>query len=844
MRKFLASESNIFRDIVEQASEFSIMLLDEEGQIVLWNAGARAIFGYAADEVIGRHFSLLFIPPDRERGRPADELERARREGRAEDTRWHLHKSGRWIFVDGVNMPLRRDDGTIFGFTKISRDVTERQRTERRLAAQLALTNILSEDAPSELIARRVMQTICENLGWDIGALWEIDTDVMRCIDHWRAPHVDAAGARNLCDPHVRMPRAMGLVGEVWESGKATWIPNLEERSGLPRAEQAARAGIRSAFAFPILARGKVSGVMEFFSATEREPEQALLPIMTLIGAQIGDYFERRKTQEALRLSEERYRVVSDAAPDAIFTIDEASVITFCNPAVKQMFGYEPSELIGQPLETIIPERLREEHRRGIERYLRTRKRHITWNGVELPALHRDGHEFACEISFGEWRSDGHTIFTGFARDVTERNATLEHERQARAEAEAARAQLERRAEEEASFRHLASALTGAVEMTEVLYEITNRATHVTRADGVYVERIVMIGHTKLVEVVSAAGRGTPPRGLRVAFPGSMTEEIVEGGAPVILADINRFGRSMAPYLADTCANCEVLVTPLIAEKETLGALVLLNSATSGRHFGEGDIVRARTLGDLASLALRRVHLLEDEREAKEKAEAAVRVRDETLGIVSHDLRNPLTKIALSADLLAEATREEQPELVANIRNSARQMQRLIQDLLDVARLEAKRFTIQASAVDALAILREVCDSHANIAQQKQQTIVCQAPPSLPPICADRDRLAQVFGNLLGNAIKFTPERGTITVEAHDTGRAVEFVVRDTGPGIPEADLKRVFTPYWQAKKTAHMGAGLGLAIVRGIVDAHGGEVWADNLPSGGAAFTFTIPVA
>jgi len=107
---------------------------------------------------------------------------------------------------------------------------------------------------------------------------------------------------------------------------------------------------------------------------------------------------------------------------------------------------------------------------------------------------------------------------------------------------------------------------------------------------------------------------------------------------------------------------------------------------------------------------------------------------------------------------------------------------------------------------------------------------------------SDRDRLLQVFGNLIGNAIKFTPEGGTITVEANAVPQGVEFVVRDTGPGIPEADLGKVFTPYWQAKKTAHMGAGLGLAIVKGIIDAHNGEVKADNAPSGGALFTFTIP--
>jgi signal transduction histidine kinase len=145
--------------------------------------------------------------------------------------------------------------------------------------------------------------------------------------------------------------------------------------------------------------------------------------------------------------------------------------------------------------------------------------------------------------------------------------------------------------------------------------------------------------------------------------------------------------------------------------------------------------------------------------------------------------------------------------------------------------------------MDPAVLVQEVCESHATIALQKDQKIVCTIG-QLPLICADHDRLVQVFGNLIGNAIKFTPPRGTITIEAIAIGAEVQFVVRDTGPGIPEGDLKSVFTPYWQAKKTAHMGAGLGLAIVRGIIEAHGGHVWAENAPGGGAVFRFTVPVA
>jgi PAS domain S-box-containing protein len=841
MNELVAPPENVFRKIVEEATDFSILLLDEEGRIAMWNAGAEAIFGYTAEEVVGRSFELLFTGPDRERGMPAKELHAARTTGRADDTRWHVGKDGRWCFMDGVTMPFLGEDGRLLGYSKFGRDITERQRTERRLAAQLALTNLLNEERPFSATARGIMETICENLGWEIGGLWEIKGDVMLCVEQWHAPQIDHVAARLLCEV-IRMHRGEGVIGRVWDIGDAVWVSDIREVADFARAEAAMSSGMRATFAFPITAGGRVTGVMEFFSSTPREPEQTLLPVMTLIGAQIGNFIERRQTHSQLQESEQRFRLMTEKAQDAIFTIDEQSIVTFCNPAVERLFGYRPDELLGKPLEIIIPERLREAHRRGINRFLRTRERHIPWTGVELPALHKNGTEFLCEISFGEYTSGDQTVFTGLARDVTERKRALELEQQARAQAEAAREQLERRAEEEASFRHLASALTGAVEMTDVLYEITNRATQVTRADGVYVERIVRIGNERMVEIVATAGRGSPQRGLRVAFPGSMTDEILQGGAPVILANMKTFGRNMAPYLAETCDQCEALVTPLIAEDEPLGALVLLNSAASGRHFGRGDVVRARTLGDLTSLALRRVRLMEQERGAKEKAEAAVRVRDETLGIVSHDLRNPLMKIALSADLLVAAPVDERSELLDTIRSSARQMQRLIEDLLDVARMETGTLSVSKEAVDAAVLVREMCESNAPIARQKEQRIACQVQDVVPAICGDRDRLVQVFGNLIGNAIKFTPPRGTITVDVRQTDRDVEFTVADSGPGIPETDLKRVFTPYWQAKKTAHMGAGLGLAIVRGIVEAHGGKVWAENATGGGAVFRFTIP--
>ena len=218
MKELVAPPESVFRRIVQDATDFSILLLDEDGHIVMWNAGAEAIFGYTAEEIIGRSFDILFMTEDRERGIPAKELKTARTEGRADDTRWHIGKDGRWRFMDGVTTPFRSDDGRILGFSKFGRDITDRQRTERRLAAQLALTNLLNEERPFAETARAILQTICENLGWLIGSLWQIKDGSMQCVEQWQAPHIDRAGARQLCDS-LRFERGTGIIGRVWESG-------------------------------------------------------------------------------------------------------------------------------------------------------------------------------------------------------------------------------------------------------------------------------------------------------------------------------------------------------------------------------------------------------------------------------------------------------------------------------------------------------------------------------------------------------------------------------------------------------------------------------------------------
>lgn len=401
--------------------------------------------------------------------------------------------------------------------------------------------------------------------------------------------------------------------------------------------------------------------------------------------------------------------------------------------------------------------------------------------------------------------------------------------------------ELERRTREEHAFRQVASGLNAAQSIADVLALVSENASEITGADGAYVERIITPRGT--VEVVATAGRGTPPRGTIVPYPGSLTEEMIARREPILVTRLAEIGIAIAPYLEAHCAECEILVAPLISNEEELGALVLLKMTRGERHFREEDIRRAKALGDLASVAMRRVSILDDERRARETAEEAVRARDEIVSIVSHDLRGPLTAITLSADLLSSAD-PSAAEQVEEIKSAARRMERLIGDLLDVARIERGGLALKRKNVEASAIVDEVCRSFRPLVETRNQEFECDSAGGLPVICADVDRMMQVFGNLITNATKFTPRGGTVSVQAEPEARGVRFTVADTGPGIPPSDLPNVFRRHWQAKKTAHLGAGLGLTITKGIVEAHGGTIWVENRPEGGAAFRFSIPAA
>jgi signal transduction histidine kinase len=233
-------------------------------------------------------------------------------------------------------------------------------------------------------------------------------------------------------------------------------------------------------------------------------------------------------------------------------------------------------------------------------------------------------------------------------------------------------------------------------------------------------------------------------------------------------------------------------------------------------------------------------------RRRAEEFHVAVRTRDQVLAVVSHDLRSPLNTITVAAAGLPGAEDTSRREALARViaRASVR-MKGLIHDLLDVARLEAGgQLAMELTVVNVVAVMNETEEAFAPQAVAQSKHLELDAPGAMPGVRADRGRLLQALANLVDNALKFTPEDGQVTLRARLEGRTVALEVRDSGPGIPETDLPRIFDPYWQGGRSPRAGAGLGLAITRAIVEAHGGTLTVESYPGLGAAFRFSLPVA
>ena len=545
----------------------------------------------------------------------------------------------------------------------------------------------------------------------------------------------------------------------------------------------------------------------------------------------------------ASRDSSSRIQSILDTVADGIITIDERGIVQTLNLAAERMFGYAAAEVIGCNVKILMPEPYHSEHDGYLEHYRATGEARAIGIVREVVGRRKDGGTFPMEIEVSEMWLGGERHYTGVVRDNT-----------ARKQAEAALAKagaLQKAIFDSANFSSIATDAKGVIQIFNVGAE---RMLGYTAAE--VMNKIPPADISDPQEVIARAealsaelGRLITPGFEALVFKASRgIEDIYE--LTYIRKDGSRF-----PAV--------VSVTALRDAQEAIIGYLLIGTDNTARKQIEAERTR------LDQVLLNKNEELENARLVAEEANLA---KSDFLANMSHELRTPLNAIIGFSEMLKDGVLGEleakQKEFIGDIFNAGTHLLSLINDILDLSKVEAGKMKLEADAVDVPALLQTSTMIVREKALAHRIRLDTRLDPALGSILADERKLKQIVYNLLSNAIKFTPEEGTVTLSAHRCARAEvgfdeamparllalppgehgEFLaisVEDSGAGIAEEDLQKLYEPFTQVDSSSsrsHAGTGLGLALVRRLAELHGGTAGVASRPGAGSRFCVWLP--
>ena len=535
-----------------------------------------------------------------------------------------------------------------------------------------------------------------------------------------------------------------------------------------------------------------------------------------------------RAAEDAERAAKERDEFLN-ATLDGVYTLDRNGICLFANRACKRLLGYEPEDMVGKNIHELVhykhadgspyPESecpITRAARAGVAVHTADE---VLWtsNDTPLPVA------YASSPVFREGDLIGAVVrFT----DITEMRR-----------AQNGLTLLAESGKELSSSLDLDATLSAVAGLA--LPELADMAMLDLVQDGAI--RRIAASHvdSQLAEIFERA-RDYPPdlneEGLQA--------EVIRTGHSMMISTLDdewiersARGRQHADLMKAMNIG-SIAIVPLRTHRDVLGALSLVRSANRPA-FDHADCDLAEELGRRAAVAVENARLYE----AAQKATGA---RDDMLGVVSHDLRNPVHTIFMSSSFLLDLLPEEKKmerQQARIIKRSAERANRLISDLMDITRIESGQFALDIRPHVAASILDEAMEQSRALAQEKRISIVFGEVEQEVTLLVDRDRVLQALGNLIGNALKFTPAGGCITLSAYRDHGLASLEVKDDGPGISPDQLPKLFDRYWQANRLDKRGVGLGLSIVKGIAAAHGGSISVDTAVGKGSTFKLKLPI-
>jgi PAS domain S-box-containing protein len=770
----------LFRLLVESVQDYAIYLLDPAGFIRSWNTGAQRLKGYDRSEIIGQHFSIFFTPAERTGGKPSQLLAAAREAGRNEDSGWRLRKDGSQFWANAIITALHDEHGTLVGFAKVTRDLTDRG---YRQFVEATHSIVWTTDASG--IPNADSPTWREHTG--------------QSEDEWRS----GRGWDPLHPDDVETMRV------AWTTAKQSGAPLNAEFRLRNRAGEYVWMGAR---AIPF--RSIDGRIREWFGVS-------------------FDISDRKRAEEERERARDLLTTTLRSIGDAVIATDTAGRVTFMNTVAEQLTGWSTDEASGKPLIEVFPI-FNEDTGTGVENPVeRVLREGVTVGLANHTVLRRrDGTEIPIDDSAAPIRSHtGHLegVVLVF-RDVSEEKRALYR-----------RLFLARATEEIAAASDYQDALRRIAQLACPRMADWTGISVIDPATGGLEQLAVAHVDPAKVEFATALGKRYP------ADPDAPT------GAPnVIRTGKTELYPEISPAMLEAGAvDAEhlrllqeldlrsAMIVPLRGQRDVFGAMTFIFSGT-GRRYTHEDVELAEELSTRVSVMIERQRL-------QEEAVAANRMKDEFLATISHELRTPLQAILGYASMLERNTLQDPGKAIAVIIRNAQAQARLIDDMLDMSRILSGKLRLEMARVDLGAAIDAAVDAVRPSATARGITVRVDVASDIGYVTGDFDRLQQIVWNLVSNAVKFTPRDGALTVTAAREGSHVTLRVSDTGRGIPREHLRMVFERFRQLDNSStrnQSGLGLGLAIVRYLVEAHGGTVTADSAGlNQGSTFTVTLPM-
>jgi len=805
-----------------------VVATDASGTIVAWNRGAEALYGWSADEVLGKPGQDLLLGPNAED--TVTELIDAFNSGQPWEGQIHVPRK------DGASVPVLVSSSVVrdardrpAGIVGVVVDVTERQRAEARLTAQYAVARSLSAAQTLQDGLRGALEAIATHLDWQYGGFWIVDTpqNVAHCVVTWHegADHGEAFDA--IC-ARKRFAPGVGLPGIAWERAQPQWIADYQTEDHLPRRADFLQIGISSALALPVRISGQIVGVIEFLSTYVREPDQGLLDAAESIGNQVGQFIERKRAETALRESEDRFRTMANSAPVLLWVADANGSAEWFNNGWLAFTGRTLDEERGDRWKRAIHPEDVQQYETVVRDALASREAFE----VEFRLRRADG-EYRWIVERGVPQIDAAGRFSGFIGSGLDISDRKRHEEDQQFLSEATRV------------------LSTSLDYRQTLATVAQLAVP-TIADWCVVHAVDEDGSISTLAVAHSDPEKVEwARKLQERYPSRMdgstgVPNVIRTGQPEVYSVIPD---EMMAALAHDSEHLELLrevgltsamMLPIIARDRVLGVMTFA-AAELGRHYGESDLALAQHLARRAAVAIDNALLYAE-------AQDAARARDQFLAVAAHELRSPLTSMKGFAQLLLRRAKRlpSGSEWITPLQTIDAQINRvalLVNRLLDVSRIEEKRLQLQLDEVDMVDVVRGAA-VEAQLAAENHTVVARFAEDSLVANI-DRTRIEQVLANLLDNAIKYSPDGTTVELVLTTEGNDLVVGVVDEGPGIPPEAQERLFERYFRGTSPARVateGLGLGLYVAHGIVAAHGGSMWVSSDGAKGTTFSFSLP--